>query len=239
MKKEVFLGKKLLVASFIAFLVGLSIGLAPHILVAKQNNELPQGAIIPVLEIKVFDQNGKLIKAYTKVGDPPTFNFIKIVLQHNLWTYSTTNKNLYNTSVVNDAGTAVSVSSDNGAGGRFAYEATVAGISNQQMKIKIGNGATAFSPSQYNLQGTWIQDVLMNTYVSYYNSTHMWSVFQGTWTNSGTSSVSVTEAGLFIYWTYSATSTAWFMLFRDTFTAVTVPSNGAITIAYRIYVRYA
>ncbi|MGC9086755.1 MAG: hypothetical protein ACP5IT_11235 [Thermoproteota archaeon] len=239
MRKEVFLGKKLLVASFIAFLVGLSIGLAPHILVAKQNNELPQGAIIPVLEIKVFDQNGKLIKAYTKVGDPPTFNFIKIVLQHNLWGCSTTNKNLYNTSVVNDAGTAVGVGSASGPGARFYVEATVAGVANQQMKIKIGSGTTAFSPSQYNLQGTWIQDVLMNTFVSYYNSTHMWSVFQGTWTNTGTSSVTVTEAGLFIYWVYSSSSYAWFMLFRDVFSAVTVPSNGAITITYTIYVRYA
>jgi len=225
----------------LAFVAGLAFGVVAPITQFYVNNPQEQNTagsyMVPVLSLEVYDPDGNLVKTHTKVGDPPTLNFVKIILQHNLWSKTTGNKELYNTTLVDIEGTEVIVST--ATDGRTYTEATVNEVDKQVIKIMVGDGTDPFDPSQYNLTGTWIADVVMNKFISFYNSTHMWVVYEGTWTNDLGADKDITECGLFIYWTYSSTNENWFMLFRDTFSPITVPDGGALVIRYYIYVQYA
>lgn len=224
------------------FIAGLFIGgivfTPPKPSLPVQTVEYGNAYMIPVLELEVRDRDGNLLQTYRKIGDPPTLNFIKLMMVHAYWCSSASNKQLYNTSCTDVSGTARTMSST--TYGRFYDQSssTVLGVGYQSMKIMVGDGDTAFNVNQFKLQGSWTSDVLMNTFICFYNSTHMWSQYQGTWTNNLGSTKTVKECGLFGNVCYSSSSTAWFMFFRDTFSVV-VPNGGSLTVTYRLYFRYA
>ncbi len=216
-----------------AFILGVALGHVVFHHQPERNINQLQGVIVPVLSLDVYDAEGRLVKSIVKVGDPPTLNFIKILL-HIFWNQEE-NKEIHNRTVVAMDGSSYTV----GEGGHSVYYGTVAGVAVVSAKVILGNGTTPFSIDQYALSGTWTQDVPVHYYAAYYNSTHMWTLYEATWTNNLGADKDVTEVGLAIYWYYSGTVAKWFLIFRDVLSnPVTVPDGGALVVRYYIYVRY-
>lgn len=224
--------KVLLALAVASFLAGYAIAYVttPRAKVAERG-ALPQGHFVVVLSLKVRDASGRLIGEYTKVGDPPVKNFIVWLMRCFFREYDETlDQQLNSTDLVNTAGTSFTVDDD----GLFSpYKLP---------RIVIGN---ASSPS-YSLDKYYVEqkagEVKISTIGCFYNSTHMWVMLRGTWTNPY-SDMNVTEVGLWV-WQYlyvgGSTTSKYILIFYDALSSpVTVPSSGSLTVTYYLYIRYA
>lgn len=216
----------------VVLLVGYLLG---YVTVPKQKVVIKKEFIpsnrymLPVLEIVVRDAQGNIIKKVTKVGDPPTKNFL-VLFMFTFFERDAPDQVLNNT-VVDVDGTTRTITNDvNDA------HATGAEISD----IVIGNGTNPqYSIDKYKLDNE-IARFSIQTIGAFYNSTHMWILFRAQWTNSY-GDLNITEVGL-IWDNYNENNGYFhdFLVFYDVINPpITVPSGGSITISYYIYIRYA
>jgi len=191
------------------------------------------GVVYPVLEITIVDSSNNTVYRYTKVGDPPTRNFLLGIL--NSYWYSTTNKEMSIPSWTAETGTSGTPYSGATHG---ATQTTVSGVSYVSMKIAIGTDTTPPSINDYKL-GNKIAEFPVYKYVFGYNATHMWIYLGGVYT--ATSQITFQEIGLFAYYYLSiGSSSYWFLLFRDVLPSpITLNQGNSMIVGYYIYVRYA
>ena len=211
------------------FVVGVVLGyinnLSTEDNIISQSTEENHMVMYPVLELRVYDENGNLVKTYTKVGDPPTYNFLKW-LYHSTW-YTTDYATINNRTWTTTDGTSGIPSSDYMHGGDGNYV----------LKVVLGNGTTPPSPSDYALENQ-----IAGSPVIYYNfesnETHMWIEYRGIYT--ATDYCNITEIGLIGYMNGAiGTIDRWLLLFRDVVPTISLEPDQSIEVWYRIYVQYA
>lgn len=227
---------KKIAAIVMAFALGAALGMlgslsrTPH-RASVSFNKIQTGIVVPVLTINVYDKSGALIYTYTKVGDLPTKNFLKWLM--NTWWYSSSSIQLTNQSWTAEDGTSGSPGSGNYHAGA---QATVAGVSSISLKVALGNGTATPTIDDYALENK-LDEAPVTWYCFDANSTHMWIEVKATYT--ATSPINITEIGLLGYMNYGiTTSTKWFLLFRDVVSQITLDTDQTLEVRYYIYVRY-
>jgi len=209
----------------------------------KQNvidSNLMTGIIYPALEITVLDQNNNTVYRYTKIGDPPTKNFLLWILHS--WWQTPSNKDFAYPSWTSEDGAS---GTPGNAGSSSCYvcahgalETTVGNLGSISLKIALGTGTAQPTINDASL-GNKVVEFGVTRYEFNFNSTHMWIYVRGVYVASST--ISFQEVGLFGYMYYAiSSSNKWMLLFRDVLPAqVTLNPNDGIVIGYYVYVRYA
>jgi len=187
------------------------------------------GVVYPVLELTIADSSNNTVYRYTKVGDPPTKNFMLWIL-HSFWSTATNKELIYPAWTAEDGSTSTPpINYIHGAS-----ETTVSGVSSIAVKIALGTSTTPPSIDDYRL-GNKVVEFGATRYMFGSNSTHMWIYIRGVYT--ATSTITFQEVGMFGYFyiTYK-----WFMLFRDVLPQpITLNAGDSIIVGYYIYIRYA
>lgn len=217
-----------IIGIIVSLVFGYYIGYYATIQKVEKQISQEQQQFYVVLRINVYDKNHKLIKQYAKVGDPPVINFLYF-LYRVLWKGTPTQE--FNTTIITGQfGTSYTVSDTNPV---YGYDL---------LRICVGNGTSpVYSINAYNLQSE-VGYTSVTVVGCFYNSTHMWILFRGSWTNTG-ADVNITEVGLkaSIYFIDTAGTYhyPWCLIFYDVLPSpILVPASGSITITYYIYIRY-
>jgi len=187
------------------------------------------------LTIEVRDKEGKLIKKICKESDLILENFRDLIAEV-LYPYVTVAVNSWRTAALIDTGgTARSVAvfstantADTGDGGNFLmkrYWDTDFGV-----RIAIGTSTVSPTRADYKLGAEVARGIPTQTIGADYIS---WAI-----SITLTTAQDIAEAGLMLYCIvagYTVTPTlADILMFRDTFTPVSVPAGGTISITYTL-----
>jgi len=134
-------------------------------------------------------------------------------------------------SVTLQNGTSATVSGSSPWGMVFKM---TAGSGDDTYGILIGSGTAAVTPDDYKLASKIANSKMGYGAVSLNSMTPTSSAYTAyhftpsrTFTNSSSSSITVSEAGIAVYGNGSP-----FLVIRDTFSAVSVPAGGSLTITY-------
>jgi hypothetical protein len=183
------------------------------------------------LTVKGYDQNGKLIAERKVIGDLLLNNFknwLAAVLRPEENIASASSRTV---SLTDTGGTARSVpvvSSKTITGGSGAIFNYVNANWTYGCRIRIGTGTATPARTDYALGAEVATGIPTQTIGADYI---IWAV-----SITLASAADITEAGLSAYWNYADGATAAyanFLLTRDTFTAVSVPAGGTISVTIK------
>lgn len=94
-------------------------------------------------------------------------------------------------------------------------------------KIKVGSGTTAPARTDFKLEDEKGETTAVSVSVGNYYVTYAATIVLAT-------GADITEAGYALYFLDHDLNWQWVLFLRDTFTAITVPNGGSISITYKI-----
>jgi len=167
------------------------------------------------LFVEVRDKDGKLIATRYKKGDLILNNFKKLAAQ--------VFGGKADVGAVNEGGVSKTLHTSWSGGRNFNDDGTM------DRKLAIGTGTVAPTRDDYALGSKVAETTGVTTTIGPDYWTYAASI-------TLTTAYDITEAGWFCYYLDSVGSTFWFMLFRDTFAAVSVPAGGTISVTFKVTV---
>jgi hypothetical protein len=172
------------------------------------------------LIVKAYDKDGRLIATRHRRRGLMVVGFRRIVAYAGIYSIRSAN---YNTTATDEGGTSRTFN----VGGRGVVDYQILhNYGTPQSKIAVGSGTTAPADANYSLQTKEGEtDAVTQTELS---NGHSYGA-----TITFTVAKTITESGYFGSYTHTGGARVNVLLARDTFTAISVPADGSVTVTYK------